>query len=108
MVVWLFNLIRESESRERFRVERILLMVLLTLQLILGVESWLTKFFVPRADFPQLSPTPMHGEWIRTLHYLVGACLFSTTVVVALMANRKPVLVTEAIPARHRELEGGI
>jgi heme A synthase len=108
VVVWLLLLIRDDESRERFRTQRIALMCLLTLQLLLGVESWLAKFFVQQADLPQLAPMPMHAEWIRTAHYLVGSMIFASTVVVALIAHRKPVLRPETVPARSRELEGAL
>src|SRR5207237_5439048 len=60
-VLWLLKLIREDESRERFQAQRILLLAFLTVQLLLGVESWLAKFYVPQADLPQLAPLPMHA-----------------------------------------------
>jgi heme A synthase len=105
-VLWLLKLIRESEASEQFKVQRFLLMTLLAAQLILGVESWLAKFYVPQADLPQLLPAPAHAEWIRTLHYLVGTLIFSTTVAVALIAHRKPVV--EVVPAPAHELEGAL
>jgi heme A synthase len=107
-VVWLLKLIRDSECRDMLRRERILLMALLALQLVLGVESWLAKFAVPQADLPQLQPLPMHAEWIRTAHYLVGTLLFSTTVVIALIANRKHLVATTVAPVRPPELEGAL
>jgi heme A synthase len=104
-ILWLLKLMRESESAERFRVQRVLLMAFLALQLLLGVESWLAKFHVDyAANMTALAPLPMHAEWIRTLHYLVGTLIFSTTVTVALVAHRRPVAI--AIPERSRELEG--
>jgi cytochrome c oxidase assembly protein subunit 15 len=108
-VVWLLKLIREDESHERFRMQRILLMTLLLVQLWLGVETWLARFFVPQADLPQLHPLSMHGEWIRTAHYLVGTLIFSTTVVVALIANRRSAVAT-APSSIHtpRTLEGAL
>jgi heme A synthase len=105
-IVWLLFLIRDCESRERFRVQRLLLKGLLVVQLILGVESWLARFHVDGSNLPQLLPLPMHSEWIRTAHYLVGAMMFSTTVAVVLTAHRKAVTVSEPVPARSRELEG--
>ena len=104
-VVWLLLLMRDSAIRRQLRFERIALMALLTLQLVLGMESWLAKFHVPTADLVQLAPAPMHSEWIRTLHYLVGTLIFSTTVAVALIAHRKPADVPEMQTA-FRELEG--
>jgi heme A synthase len=105
-VIWLLKLIRDSESRVRFKVQRILLMAFLTVQLVLGIESWLARFFVPTADMPQLAPLPMHAEWVRTAHYLFGTLIFSTTVAVALVACCKSIPVTAESPARPRELEG--
>ncbi len=107
-VVWLLKLMRESDGGERFKTQRILLMAFLTLQLWLGVESWLAKFYVAGADLPQLAPAPTHAEWIRTAHYLLGTLIFATTLTVALIAHRKPVFGTEAEPARPRELEGAL
>jgi hypothetical protein len=87
-------------------MERILLVALLTVQLVLGVESWLARFHVPQADLPQLLPVPMHAAWVRTAHYVVGALLFATTAAVALRAQRKTGVVLEAEAIRPRELEG--
>ncbi|MSQ95406.1 MAG: hypothetical protein EXR98_12720 [Gemmataceae bacterium] len=111
-ILWLLMLMRDSELRERFKLQRILLMAFLALQLLLGVESWLARFYTPQADFPQLLPLPellpisLHAEWIRTAHYLVGTLIFSTTVVVALIAHRKPVV--ETVLERSRQLEGAL
>ena len=104
-VVWLLKLIRESGSREQYRTQRIGLMVLLTLQLLLGVESWLAKFYVPRADLPQLMPVPMHAEWVRTAHYLLGSMIFATVVTIALMAHRGRAIENTV---DSRELEGAL
>jgi len=94
-VIWLLKVMKDAElaaadGRGRFLVERVLLKVLIVMQIVLGIESWLAKFNVPSADLPQLAPAPMHAEWIRTLHYLIGTLIFSTTVVIALLAHRKP------------------
>ena len=121
-VVWLLKLMRESDSssplptggegpgvRGRFRVQRILLMALLTVQLLLGVESWLAKFPAgPYTDLPQFAPMPMHAEWIRTVHYLVGTLIFSTTVVIALAVCRKPIISSETALTPPREWEGAL
>lgn len=106
-VLWLLKLMRDCDA-SAFRVQRILLMGLLALQLWLGVESWLARFYVPTADLPQLAPAPMHAEWLRTLHYLVGTLIFSTTVAVVLVAHRKPAIVTEATAAPSHKLEGAL
>ena len=106
-LVWLLKLIRECEAPERFRTQRWLIKGLLMLQLWLGVEAWLAKFFVATAVQQQaLEPMPMHAEWLRTAHYLVGTLLFGTTVVVALVANRRALPLEQTIVAPARELEG--
>jgi len=94
-VIWLLKVMKDAElaspeGRGRFWVQRVFLKVLIVMQILLGMESWLAKFHVPSADLPQLMPAPMHAEWIRTSHYLMGTLLFATTVVVALLAHRKP------------------
>jgi heme A synthase len=108
-VVWLLKLMRESETSSQFKVQRISLMILLALQLWLGVESWLARFFVATAANQQaIMPMPTHAEWIRTAHYLVGTLIFATSVTVVLIANRKPVAVVEAVTERPRQLEGAL
>jgi heme A synthase len=107
-VVWLLKLIRDSEAGASFKWERIGLMVLLALQLWLGVESWLAKFFVPTVDLPQLAPMPTHAEWIRTAHYLCGTLIFATTATVALVAHRKAIAVAATAVVSPRRLEGAL
>jgi cytochrome c oxidase assembly protein subunit 15 len=107
-VVWLLKLIRASEARDRFAVARILFMVLLGLQLVLGMESWLAKYYVADVRHESILPAPMHAEWIRTAHYVVGSLIFATSVSVALLAQRRPVTVLEAAPEHVHELEGAL
>jgi heme A synthase len=106
-ILWLFKLIRDSVARDEFHWPRIGLKIFLTVQVLLGIESWLAKFYVPQADLPQLAPAPLHGEWLRTLHYVVGALLFSTTVLTALIAHRASVFATAPAPAQGK-LEGAL
>ena len=69
-------------------------------------DAWLARFPTdPRADLPQLDPLPMHAEWIRTAHYLVGTLIFSTTVMTALTAHRRWFVAADTIAAPARELE---
>jgi cytochrome c oxidase assembly protein subunit 15 len=107
-VVWLLFLIWDSEASSRFRSQPVRLMALLAVQLLLGVESWLARFYVASADLPQLEPVRVHSEWIRTAHYLVGTLMFASTVTVVLIAHRTPASLAEAVPARSRELEGAL
>jgi heme A synthase len=107
-VVWLLKLIRDSQARARFAVARILFMALLGLQLLLGMESWLAKYYIADVRHEPLLPVPMHAEWIRTAHYVVGSLIFATSVSVALLAQRRPALAMEEAPARSHELEGAL
>ncbi len=108
MILWLLRLMAENEARERFKLQRIALMALLSVQLVLGVESWLARFYVEHVNTTALTPLPLHQEWIRTAHYLVGTLIFSTTVVVALIAHRHPVLAPGAASLRLHEAEGAV
>ena len=87
-ILWLMKQVREDPAREKFSALKIALKVLLTMQLLLGVESWLARFHVPQVDLPQLSPVPMHAEWVRSLHYLFGTLLFAAMTATALLAHR--------------------
>lgn len=105
-VVWLLKLLRENGQ---FGFARVALMGLLALQLVLGMESWLAKYFVPTAvSHETLAPAPMHGEWIRTAHYVVGSLLFATSVSVAILAQRRAVPALEPAPRVMHELEGAL
>jgi cytochrome c oxidase assembly protein subunit 15 len=109
-IIWLLKVMKDAESASadgqgRYLVQRMFLKVLIVMQILLGIESWLAKFHVPTADLPQLAPAPMHAEWIRTLHYLIGTLLFSTTVVIALIAYRKPALATNPHAIRAAQWE---
>ncbi|HZZ81793.1 MAG TPA: COX15/CtaA family protein [Gemmataceae bacterium] len=103
-VIWLLKLIRESE---RFTLARVAFMGLLALQLLLGMESWLSKYFVATSvTHEAIVPVPMHAEWVRTLHYVVGSMILATSVSVAILAQRKPVHAVEPILETSRRLEG--
>ncbi len=105
-LIWLLTLIRASETREQYATPRMSIKVLLVVQIMLGIESWLARFHVPQADLPQLVPMPMHAEWMRAAHYLGGTLLFAATVLVALVANRRPVAASETITVLPRQWEG--
>ncbi len=94
----------EAEHRERFGFWAKLLMVLLTVQIVLGMEAWLARFFVPSADLPQLRSMPGVADWFRSVHYVVGTLVFATTVMVTLVAQRRT--IAEPILEPVRRLEG--
>ena len=110
VVAWLAKLALESENRQRFIGTLIGLAVLIGVQLVLGVESWLAKFFVPDVRLEAVAPSPVHSEWIRTAHYLVGTLIFAHCVILALKANLQPSLtggeVTEPVHPAPRSWEG--
>ena len=87
-VVWLIALIMTSVPRDG-RLARMagLLGVLLVCQLFLGIESWMSRFGSPQ--WQQLQPLGPSAESLRSLHYLVGAFIFSCSVVVSLQAHRR-------------------
>ncbi len=76
-------------------------LVILVVQLWLGVESWLSKFAGMGQALRQAEPLPVHAELVRSLHYLTGALLFSTTVALALLAHRSVIAAWQsAAPTR--------
>jgi heme A synthase len=106
-VVWLARMVFEGQPRpRRLTTPVVLLGSLLVLQLLLGVESWLSRFPSPESN--QARPLPFHPELLRSLHFLVGALLFATTVVVALQAYRRTAPAPAAAPAPVGHLEGAV
>jgi len=102
-VLWLVKLAWEDERRARLAFSLKVLAGLVGFQILLGIEAWLTRaqgYFIPGA------PLPLHGDWIRSGHYVAGTLIFATSVVVALKANRRPIALTSAAPIR--TLEGAL
>jgi cytochrome c oxidase assembly protein subunit 15 len=88
-LVWLAKMVyTEAEADRPLRRGMGVVLVLLAVQLGLGVESWLSKFVGTGQLLRQAEPLPVHAELVRSLHYLTGALLFSTTVALALLAHR--------------------
>jgi cytochrome c oxidase assembly protein subunit 15 len=74
---------------------------LLAVQLLLGLETLLSKFAVEwPTTHERVEPLAVAPEFIRSVHFLVGALTFSTAVAVALLAHRA------SSPAH--ELEGAL
>jgi heme A synthase len=102
-VVWLYRRVRQSERRPGMAFAANMLLGLVGLQILLGIEAWLSRaqaFFLPGA------PLPHHADWIRSAHYVLGTLIFATSVVIALKANRRPVPLEDPAPAR--SLEGAL
>lgn len=81
-----------------------ILVGLVTLQVVLGIEAWLAKF--PNIEWPQLRPLVVHPEVLRSVHYLVGALLFSGSVVLALQVRRGRAWSVQLTPQQVGQLKG--
>jgi cytochrome c oxidase assembly protein subunit 15 len=113
-VVWLVKLTFDVPARQRQGGAAVVaLAALVTLQLLLGVESWLSKLesslnqyqaagFLPR----QFEPLAAQTELIRSAHYLAGALTFAAAVTAALLANRQAGWAARTAPAPAGRLEG--
>jgi heme A synthase len=109
-VVWLVKFVLDSTARDSGMTLFVsVLAVLLVAQLFLGVEAWLGKFFDPRTALAtQIRPLTRDPSLFRSLHYLVGALMFTDAVLVALWAHRRPVEVPEPSVSAVKHLEGAL
>lgn len=103
-VLWLVKAIRDRHTADR-RLARlsVVLIVLTTLQLLLGVESWMNRF---GSGLPEPAVTIASGM-TRTLHFVFGSLTFAASVMLAVLAHQ-PLPRPASIPAAHRKtvLEG--
>ncbi len=95
----------ESALDRRVRWLGRFLTILLTLQVILGVEAWMLRF--GNYTLPEQQPFSLGSSIVRTLHFVCGTLLFSTTVMLALLA-RRPGTEPASVSASRRKtvLEG--
>jgi heme A synthase len=77
---------------------------LVGIQVLLGIESWMTRF--PSPQWNQAQPLPVHPELFRSLHYLVGSLLFATSLAITLHAYRRTAVVAEPQPGAIGRFEG--
>jgi heme a synthase len=107
-VAWLVKLTLDTPAQERQGGAAVAALAgLVTIQLLLGIESWLSKFQAPGSNMPrQVEPLPVATEFIRSAHYLVGALTFAAAVTVALWTHRQTGWVTRTAGARAGRLEG--
>lgn len=104
-VVWLVKLVLEYHGDERWRTRPAWLLAgLLVVQLLLGVEAWMSRFGL--AQWHQTQPLTDQTDVVRTLHFFTGSLLFAGTVVVALQAHRRVAWQAQTEPAPVRQLEG--
>jgi cytochrome c oxidase assembly protein subunit 15 len=66
------------------------LAVLVTLQLLVGVEAWMVRL---------TSVAPAWEAIIRTTHVLMGSLIFASTIVVALQTYRQTIATSSGIPS---------
>jgi heme A synthase len=87
-----------------------ILWLLLAMQLMLGLETMLSKFDV-RWGYNTggvLAPLVQAPELVRSLHYLVGAATFAAAVVNALIARRQVAKTPRPMVVPRRQLEGAL
>ena len=73
---------------------------LLALQILLGVEAWMSKFAAAGPDAalpPEMRPVTVWSGAIRTLHQLIGTAILASSVVLALRVWRRT--ATADVPA---------
>jgi cytochrome c oxidase assembly protein subunit 15 len=95
-----------SASRDA-RLARLLgiLFGLVAVQLLLGVESWLSKF-AANGQWVQLRPLTAYPDLARSLHLLIGSLLFANTVVITLRVYLGRSMATLPAATSIRQLEG--
>ena len=80
---------------------------LLIIQLMLGLETMLSKFSVLWGyTGQQVEPVVQAPDLIRSIHFLVGALTFSAAVALALLAHRHVAWSMRPAAAPRRQLEG--
>jgi len=80
------------------------LVVLLVLQLLLGMEalfSWALRRFDPSMAIHETNTE----HWVRSGHYVLGALIFASTVLMALRAHRGLAFFLPTLPLFQREAE---
>ena len=101
-VVWLVKLALACEQCRLLKRSLRLLVFLLILQIPLGMETWLSKFFVPQAYWNQVQPLALHQDLVRSIHYVVGTLLLASTLAVTLNVYRwttNGLLLTKVTPS---------
>jgi cytochrome c oxidase assembly protein subunit 15 len=106
-VVWLVKLTLDTPAAERQGGAAVgILAALVALQLLLGIESWLSKFAIPRYMTRQVEPLPVETELIRSAHYLVGALTFAAAFTTVLLTHRQARFAARAAVVPASRLEG--
>jgi heme A synthase len=86
-VVWLVKTVLDTRAGGKsLRRAAAVLAGLVGLQLILGVEAWMTQ--LAGGALPEMLPLTVQRVAVRTAHVLGGSLVFAMTVVIALLARR--------------------
>jgi cytochrome c oxidase assembly protein subunit 15 len=87
----------------------LLLAAVVGVQLVLGLETLLSKFAVSWPyTYERVEPLALSPDLIRSVHFLVGALTFSATMAVTLLAYRHATWEGPALAAPARRLEGAL
>ena len=93
LAVWLTGRAMATPERRKslgFDVRH--LIGLLALQILLGVEAWMSKFAAAGPDAalpPEMRPVTVWSGSIRTLHQLIGTAILASSVVIAVRVRRR-------------------
>ncbi len=99
LIAWLCKrVLLDGEGHRRLRAAVGLVAVLVFLQVMLGIETWISRFS-PGAPLPESQPPTAHQIRLMTLHFLTGTLLFATAVATALLAVRRAPRSLRAAPA---------
>jgi heme A synthase len=94
-VVWLIRATWRSEDRPLRRAGFVLFTVTV-LQLLMGIEVFMGRFFTVRSA--------LHQTGVRTVHVLLGFLLFSSVVALAALARRAGSVSDRSLPEPQSEL----
>jgi heme a synthase len=84
-IIWhSFLVLMQWMGDRESKLYAVILLVLLGLQIVLGIEAWMSKFAFTGSSStlpPELRPLSIASATIRTLHAMVGAALLTTSVI---------------------------
>jgi heme A synthase len=108
-VTWLIKLALDARPRCLTSLRAAFVLAgLVVLQIVLGLETMLSKFVVQWPSTERVHPLALAPDLIRSMHFLVGALTFSATVAVALLAHRHLVWAPRPATKATRQLEGAL
>jgi heme A synthase len=93
-VLWLASRMVVEEADRPTRRLGYLLAALVLVQPILGVEAWIGRFGT--AELPELVPSSLWLDLVRSGHQILGTLIFATSVALAVLLHRR-VAVSEAV-----------